>query len=171
MAQSMPLTFNTPNAGPRTGPDRIFHVPMAGGVIFARRGGKFVDKHGGYYQLATANSSNLAGFAEVEAWPARVGGTAHPVSEILQSTTGMLCPVNFNLQASAVLPCSNGVMNEGLLGSDRDIIVVGAVVGNPVQCVDMATSAQGILRLSEMVDQAGKYVACTIPPSKRFGNL
>jgi hypothetical protein len=170
MVQSMPLQFNTPNSGPRTGPDRIFHVPMDGGVIFARRGGKFVDKHGAYYRLATANSSNLAGFAEVEAWP-RVGGTAHPVSGILMSTTGMTCPINMNLQMSGVLPCSNGIMNEGLLGSDRDIIVVGAITGNPVQCVDMSASAQGILRLSEMVDQAGKYVACTIPPDKRYGNL
>lgn len=170
MVQSMPQNWTTPNVADRSGPDRIFPVRMDGGVIFARRGGKAVDLHGGYYRMATANSSNLAGFAECEAWP-RVGGGTHAESGLMESTTGMRLPVNFNLQKAFVFPTSGGDMNTGLIGSDRDIIVPGQVIGNPVQCVDMTASAQGILRLSEEIDVAGKFVACTIPPDKRFGNL
>lgn len=165
-----PPGYSHPKVGPWTGPDRILWAQMDGGVIFNRRSGKFVDKHGGYYRLATANSSNLAGFACTEQFPKSPGGVAHTVSEIMQTTTGMEAPINFNLGASFVIPTSNRKAVEGDRGHDFDIIVPGQVVGNPIQCVNMSASAQGILRISEIIDD-GDFVACVIPPSKRYGNL
>ena len=164
------LGYSTPNVDGQTGPDRIFPVQMDGGVIFARRGGKAVDKHGGYFRLATANSSNLAGFACTENWPKSLGAT-HPASLKIMSTTGMDVPVNFHLQCSFIFPTSNRPAVEGDRGHDFDIVVPGQTVGTPVQCINMASSAQGILRVSQIMDQYGDFVACTIPPGKRYGNL
>lgn len=164
-----PSGYSHPNIDGHTGPDRIYPIEYDGGVIFARRGGKFIDKHGGYYRLATANSSNLAGKAEVEAWPNT--GATHPVSEITMTTTGQVGPVNFAIQNSFAIPTSGRQAVEGDKGHDHDIIVPGQVIGNPVQCVDMTASAQGILRISDILDSDGDYVACTIPPDKLYGNL
>lgn len=168
-----PTDYTHPNVGPWKGPDQIFHIQLDGGVIFARRGGKAIDKHGGWFRLAQANSSNLAGFAEVVDYPDQVFGLGyptHPVSELKMTSTGDKIPANFGLQKSYVFPCSNRNLVEGDIGHDFDVIVPGVGVGNPVQCVNLNSSTYGVLRATELVSAGGEWGAFSIPPAIRYGN-
>ena len=167
-----PLDYTMPNVGPWDGPDRIKWVNLDGGITFARRGGKAIDKHGGWYRLAQANSSNLAGFAEVEEYPSpfNIGARTHPVSELKMTSTGDRIPANFGSEKTYVFPCSNRQLVEGDLGHDFDIVVPGQAVGNPVQCVNLNSSTYGVLRATDLVDQDGDWGAFEIPEEHRYGN-
>jgi hypothetical protein len=152
-------TFTDPNSAVYDGPDRIFQVPFASGTVFRRRGGKAVDLHH-RYQAATANSSNLAGFAEVEDVGV-AGGRPASVSD------GDLLPVNMSLEKTNVFPTSGDVVcTEAHLGKDYDIFVDA----NGIQYVDLTSSVMGVLRASRIVTQDGLWVSCGVPPDLRYGN-
>ena len=159
MARKMP-TFTDPNCNGYDGPDRIKQVPFAAGTIFGRRGGKAVDLHHDY-QAATANSSNLAGFAEVEA----VGVTGgRPASVAVNDKL----PVNMALEKTCVFPTSGGVAcPEDYIGKDFDIYVDG----NGVQYVNINAQSNQVLRISKIVTVDAKHVACAIPVDLRYGNI
>ena len=167
-----PTDYTMPKCGPWDGEDRIRWIQLDGGIIFSRHHGHAVDKHGGYYRLAQANSSNLAGFAEVADWPTAfdTGAATHPVSALKQTTTGDRIPGNFGANKTYVFPTSNRKALEGDMGHDFDIVVPGVVVGNPQQCINMNSSVYGVLRLSEIVDNDGDWVAAKIPTEHRYGD-
>lgn len=150
--------FTDPVCGTYDGDDRIFHVPFAASQVLPRRSGKAVDLHH-QYQAATANSSNLAGFLEVDA----IGVTGgHPATV----NAGDSLPVNFGLSKTCVFPTSNRPATEADVGKSFDI-----VVNSNVQYVNMNASAKDILVVTEVLDENGAYVACRIPTGKRHGNL
>jgi hypothetical protein len=151
--------FTDPNAMAYDGEDRILHPPFAAGTIFRRRGGKAVDFHH-RFQAATANSSNLAGFAMVEDVGV-AGGRPETVAD------GDLVPVNFNLHKTCVFPTTGRVATEADRGHDFDIYVDA----NGVQYVNLLATQHGVLRISRLVCQAGDFVSCSIPPDLRYGNL
>ena len=167
-----PTDMTMPKCGPFEGEDRIRWVIMDGGVIFSRHHGKAIDKHGGYYRLAQANSSNLAGFAEVADWPSAfdVGASTHAESGEKQTSTGDRIPANFGANKTYVFPTSNRRAVAGDMGHDFDVIVTGALLGVPQQCINMNASAQGVLRLTEFVDSDGDWVAAKIPTEHRYGD-
>lgn len=150
--------FNDPNVAVYDGPDRVLHVPFAAGTIFQRRGGKAVDLHH-RYQAATANSSNLAGFAEVEAVGVANGRPATVAD-------AQRLPVNFGLEKSCVFPTTGRNATLADRGKDFDIVVVGGV-----QYVNLNASANGVLRVSRLVTQNGDFVSCVIPADLRYGNI
>ena len=157
MPELMP-TENDPNVSAHNGPDRIFSTPFAAGTIFRRRGGKAVDKHH-YYQAATAASSNLAGFAEVE----EVGVAAgKPVSV----SAGDELPVNFALEKAFVFPTTGRAATAADIGKDFDIYVDA----NGVQFVNLGASAKAVLRVSQIVTRDALWVSVQIPPDLRYGN-
>jgi hypothetical protein len=150
-------TFTDPNASLYDGDDRIMQVGFAAGTIFRRRGGKAVDLHH-YYQAATANSSNLAGFAEVE----DVGVTGGRPASV---SAGNKLPVNMGLNKSCVFPTTGRIAVETDRGKDFDIYVDA----NGVQYVNLSASTNGVLRVSRIVTSDGSNVSCVIPPDLRFG--
>ena len=152
-------TFTDPNADGYDGVDRIMHVPFAVDTVFRRRGGKAVDLHH-RFQAATANSSNLAGFAEVEDVGVS-GGKPESVAD------GDILPVNMGLEKSNVFPTTGRDATEADVGKDFDIYVDG----NGVQHVDLGNSTHGVLRVSRLVTRDGDYVSCVIPPDLRVGNV
>jgi hypothetical protein len=152
--------FTDPVCGTYDGEDRIFNVPFAASQALARRGGKAVDcPLFGNYKAATALSENLAGFLEVDAIGV-TGGHPATVSE------GDLLPVNFGINKTCVFPTSNRAALSSDIGKSFDIIVA-----SNVQYVNMNASTKGILKITEVLDEAGNFVACGIPTSKRHGNL
>jgi hypothetical protein len=151
-------TFTDPNVGVYDGEDRIMHVPFAAGTIFRRRGGKAVDLHH-RYRAATANSSNLAGFAEVE----EVGVAGGRPTSVADGDT---LPVNFSLHKSQVFPTTGRAANQADRGKDFDIFV--DATGR--QFVNMGASVMGVLRISRIVTADGLHVSCEIPPDLRYGN-
>lgn len=152
-------TFTDPNSAVYDGPDRIIHVQFLANQAFRRRGGKAVDLHQ-YYRAATANSSNLAGFAEVEDV-----GVANGRPETV--ATGDLLPVNFALEKTCVFPTSGAVpATEQHRGKDYDIYVDA----NSVQYVNLNAQTNGVLRVSRIVTTDGLWVSCGIPPDLRYGN-
>lgn len=152
-------TFTDPNASLYDGVDRIMHVPFAAGTVFRRRGGKAVDLHH-RYQAATANSSNLAGFAEVEDVGVALG---RPTSV----ADGDTLPVNMGLEKSCVFPTTGRVAVASDVGKDYDIYVDG----NGVQYVNFGATTNGVLRVSRIVTADGSHVSCVIPPDLRYGNV
>ena len=152
-------TFTDPNASAWNGVDRIQHVSFAAGTVFRRRGGKAVDLHH-RFQAATANSSNLAGFAEVEDVGVS-GGRPESVAD------GDTLPVNMGLEKSFVFPTTGRAATEADVGKDFDI----HVDGNNVQFVNLDSTTHGVLRVSEVVTANGSYVACVIPVDLRHGNV
>lgn len=167
-----PTDYTMPKVGPFDGEDRIRRIVLDGGVIFSRHHGKAIDKHGGYYRLAQAVSSNLAGFAEVADYPTAFDTSAatHAASGIKQSTTGDRIHANFGANKTYVFPTSNRKAVEGDMGHDFDIVVPGAVAGNPQQCINMNSSIYGVLRPVEIVDNDGDWVAAKIPTEHRYGD-
>ena len=150
--------FTDPVCGTYDGDDRIYHVPFAASQALARRGGKAIDLHH-QYQAATANSSNLAGFLEVDA----IGVTnGHPATV----ANGDLLPVNMGLSKTCVFPTSNRAAVASDVGKAFDILVA-----NNIQYVNMNASANAVLTITEVLDANGSYVACSIPGGKRYGNL
>jgi len=153
-------TYTDPNCSDLTGPNRILHVPFAAGTIFRRRGGKAVDLHN-RYNAATANSSNLAGFAEVEDVGV-AGGKPDSVS------ADDALPVNFALEKACVFPTSGGVVaTQANRGKDYDIYVDA----NGVQYLDLNSQTNQVLRLSQLASRDGLHVSVTIPPDLRYGNV
>jgi hypothetical protein len=152
-------TMSDPNVSVYDGEDRILHAMFAAGTIFRRRGGKAVDFHH-RYQAATANSSNLAGFAECE--DVGVAG-GRPVS----IADGDTIPVNFGLHKSCVFPTTGRVAVESDSGHDFDIFVDA----NGVQFVNLLSSQMGVLRVSRLVTATGDHVSCVIPVDLRYGNV
>ena len=153
-------TFNDPNVNAYDGADRIQMVQFAAGTIFRRRGGKAVDLHH-YYQAATANSSNLAGFAEVEDV-----GVANGRPDTVAA--GDELPVNMDLHKTFVFPTSGGLeCADANIGKDFDIYVDA----NGVQYVNLNGTTNGVLRISKVVTVDRKHVACQIPPDLRYGNI
>lgn len=157
MPERMP-TFTDPNVSLYDGPDRIMAVPFAAGTIFRRRGGKAVDFHT-RYQAATANSSNLAGFAEVEDVGV-AGGRPASVCD------GDRLPVNFQLNKGAVFPTTGRAATQADRGHDFDIFVDAA----GAQFINLGASVMGVLRVSRIVTADGSHVSVVIPPDLRYGN-
>ena len=155
---TQPLGVTDPNIGPHSGQDRILHAPFAAGTIFDRRGGKAVDLHH-RYQAATAASSNLAGFAEVE----EVGTSDGRPASVAD---GDELAVNFGLQKAFVFPTTGRKAVAADVGKGFDI----AVVGN-AQHIDLTSSANQVLTVVKVVDNDGDFVSAAIPVGKRFGNL
>jgi len=153
-------TYTDPNCSDADGPNRIMHAPFAAGTIFRRRGGKAVDLHH-RYQAATANSSNLAGFAEVEDVGV-AGGRPDSVAD------GDIIPVNVALEKTCVFPTSGGVVaTEANRGKDYDIFVDA----NGVQFIDLNGQTNQVLRISRLWSRDGLHVSVAIPPDLRYGNL
>jgi len=152
-------TFTDPNAGPYDGADRIIHVPFSAGTIFRRRGGKFVDLHH-RYQVATANSSNLAGIAETE----EVGTAAGRPEEIHD---GDQIPVNFTKEKTAVIPTTGRSAVETDRGKDFDVYVDAA----GIQFINLGASVHGVLRVSRIVSADGLHVSAYIPGDLRYGDI
>ena len=153
-------TYTDPNVSVYDGPDRILQVPFAAGTIFARRGGKAVDLHH-RFQSATANSSFLAGFAEVD-----VVGLAdgHPESV----ADGDELPVNFAKEKSCVFPTSGGVLADDThIGKEFDVYVDAA----GLQYVNLNGHTHDVLRVSRLVTADGLHVSCVIPDDRRFGSI
>jgi len=150
--------FNDPNVSVYDGMDRIMSVQFGWHEVFRRRGGKAVDKHN-HYHAATANSSNLAGFAEVDEVGVHGGHPEHV-------HYGML-PVNFDLHKTCVFPTTGRPATEVDRGHDFDLYVDG----NGVQFVNLNASSKGILRVSRIVTADGMFVSCGIPPDMRYGNI
>jgi hypothetical protein len=155
----MAKAFSDPNCGTYDGEDRVMHVPFAASQVFKRRGGKAVDLHH-RYQAAVATSSNLAGFIELE----EVGTSAGRPATVAD---GDLLPVNMGLHKAAVLPTTGRVATVADVGKNFDIFVDG----DNVQFVNMGASSKGVLRVSRLVTSGGDFVACTIPPDKRYGSI
>jgi len=154
-----PTTYDDPKVGPVDGDDRIFHVPFAVSSVTDRRGGKAVDLHH-RYQIGTANSSNLAGFLEVD----EIGtASGHPTSV----ADGDNLPVNFGLQKTHAFPTSGRVATVADVGKDFDI----SVDANNVMYVNLSAVTKGVLRVTKLLDASGNWVACGIPPDLRHGNL
>jgi len=152
-------TYNDPNVGVYDGEDRIMQVPMAAGTAFRRRGGKAVDLHH-RYQAATAASSNLAGFAEVEEVGYAATGRPPSVAD------GDLLPVNMSLHKSQVFPTTGRAVTMADRGKDFDLYVDA----NGVQFVNLGASVMGVLRISRIPSADGNYASCVIPPDLRYGS-
>jgi len=153
-------TFTDPNVSVYDGPDRIMHVPFAAGTIFRRRGGKAVDLHH-RYQAATANSSLLAGFAELE----EAGVTDGRPESIAD---GDLLPVNFAQEKTCVFPTSGGTeATVANVGKDYDVYVDGT--GR--QFVNLGAQVHGVLRVSRLVSADGLHVSCIIPEDVAYGRI
>ncbi len=154
------LNFTDPNCGPYEGEDRILHAQFATGTAFKRRGGKAVERgNTAYYVAATANSTTLAGFAEVE----ECGVTGGRPESI---TNGDTLPVNFGLHKTAVFPTTGRVATVADVGHDFDVYVA-----DNKQFIHMTKQTTGVLRVEKVLDDAGNWVAVSIPPTKRYGNL
>jgi len=151
--------FTDPAVSVRDGENRIFHVGFAASQTFPRRSGKAVDLHT-YYQKATANSSNLAGWLETDA--AGVTG-GHPAS----IAAGDKLPVNFGLDKSAVMPTSGRAATEADIGKRFDI----AVDANGIQHINMSASSKAVLQVTDIIDESGAWVGASIPTDKRYGTL
>jgi hypothetical protein len=168
-----PLSYDQPNIGPRTGPDRIIHVRIHDGEFFHRRGGKFVERlNTGQYALGTAATSNLAGFLESEQMPLMGPGGGR--DDGISTTSNQTLPVNFGLEASAHLPCSGRVAAVADIGGDFNLVTGGVAATHTLrQFIDMGAgpAAGGVVRISQIADLVGSVVACTIPPARRLGNL
>jgi len=160
-----PLLYDTPNIGPQTGPTRTFQIPFDGAQFIHRRGGKFVQRGAGiYYILAPTNATTLAGYAETEQFPP-------PVTGLTQTTSGMRLPVNFNIDMSGNIPVYGRKAVEADIGRDFKIITTGNIPAQTlIQRINL-NSSLGPLRVSEIIDRSGSYVAATIVPAARFGNL
>lgn len=152
------IAFTDPNVAVFDGPDRILHVPFAHNTAFSRRGGKAVDLHH-RYQAADANSSNLAGFAEVEAV-----GVANGRPDNVED--GDLLPVNFALEKTCVFPTTGRVAVEADRGKDFDILSIAGL-----QYINLNAQVHGVLRVSRIITVAGDFVSCTIPSDLRYGNI
>ena len=152
--------FSDPSCRVHYGTDHIRHVMFAADSLFGRRGGKAVDLHHRYHS-ATAVSSNLAGFAEVV--EAGIAGGNEPVS----ISDGDKLAVNMDLQKASVFPTTGRVATEADIGKDFDIYVDA----NGNQFCNMGASVTGVLRVADLIEDAGNYVACVIPPDLRYGNL
>jgi len=152
-------TFTDPNVGPYDGEDRILHVPFAASSFFRRRGGKFVDLHH-RYRVANANSSNLAGIAEVE----EVGtANGRPVSV----ADGDELAVNFSKHKTCVIPTTGRAANAADVGKDFDIYVDA----NNVQMINLNAQVNGVLRVSRLVSRDGLHVSAIIPTDLRYGDI
>ena len=159
MPRKMP-TYSDLNCDGYDGEDRIKHVKFAAGTIFGRRGGKAVDLHH-RYQAATANSSNLAGFAEVQA----VGETNGRPASVADGDT---LPVNMGLEKTNIFPTSGAATcSDDLVGKDFDIYVDG----DGYQYVDLSNQTNGVLRIAGVATIDRKHVACSIPTDLRYGNI
>lgn len=151
--------FTDPNVSVYDGEDRILHVPFAASTVFKRRGGKAVVLNH-RYEAATAVASNLAGFAEIE----EVGTSAgRPVTV----ADGDELAVNFGLQKTAVFPTTGRVATAADVGKDFDIYVDA----NGIQQVNLSNTSKQVLRVARLVTKGGEYVACAIPPTKRYGDI
>jgi hypothetical protein len=117
-----------------------------------------VDLHA-YYQAATANSSNLAGFACVEDV-----GVANGKPDTVNA--GDFLPVNMAVTKAFVFPTTGRDATLNDIGKDFDIYVDGA----GVQFVNLGASVHGVLRISAIVTQDGDWVSVTIPPDLVYGN-
>lgn len=163
----LPLFYDQPNCGQHTGPDRIYRVQVDGGNYIHRRGGKFCERNtmvaGQRYKLADDNSTHLAGFFCTEQIPHPIRGTG------LFTDSGDILPVNFGLEATAVIPCSGRSAEEGDIGRDYDITLRPGAT--PQQYILLTGTARRILRVSQIVDRSGSHVAAGIPPALRIGNL
>lgn len=151
--------FTDPAASTRSGDDRLFWVGFAASQTFPRRSGKAVDLHT-RYQKATANSSNLAGFLQVDA-AGVTGGHPETISD------GDKLPVNMGLSKSAVMPTSGRAATEADRGKRFDI----AVDGDGIQYIDMSASRNGVLQVESIIDESGAWVGASIPTDKRYGSL
>lgn len=150
--------FTDPACRTYEGEDRVLWVPFAASQAWARRGGKAVDLHH-RYQAATANSSNLAGWLEMDV----VGVTGgHPASV----SAGDELPVNFGLQKTCVFPTTNRAAVATDIGKTFDILVSGNT-----QYVNMTASSNNIVRLEKVLDVNGSFVSVSIPVGVRHGNL
>ena len=159
MTQLIPH-FTDPAVSTRSGEDRLFWVGMAAGQEFPRRSGKAVDLHT-RYQKATASSSNLAGWLQVDSLGVTDG---HPAT----IAAGDKAPVNFGLDKSAVMPTSGGIVaTESDIGKRFDILVDA----DGIQYIDMSSSAQGVLQVTDIIDDDGLWVGASIPTDKRYGTL
>lgn len=157
MADRMP-TYTDPNVSVYDGPDRIIHPPFAAGTIFRRRGGKAADLHHRYH-AATAVSSNLAGFVEVEDVGV-AGGRPVTVAD------GDVLPLNVGLEKTNVFPTTGRIATQADRGKDFDLYV------DPtgVQMINLLSSTYGVLRVSRIVTADGSHVSCAISPDLRYGN-
>ena len=151
--------FTDPAVSLRNGDQRVYWVPLAADQAFPRRSGKAVDLHT-RYQKATASSSNLAGFLVVDS--AGVTG-GHPAT----IAAGDKLAVDFGLQRSAVMPTSGRVATEADIGKRFDI----AVDGDDIQHIDMSNQTNGVLQVTDIIDDGGSWVGASIPVDKRYGNL
>lgn len=151
--------FNDPTFGAYSGEDRILHVPFAAGTVLKRRGGKAVDLHH-RYQAAVEASSNLAGFAEVE----EVGTASGKPASVAD---GDKLPVNMGLHKANVFPTTGRVATAADVGKDFDLYVDG----DGIQYVNLSNTSKQVLRVAYLVTSGGDVVACTIPPTKRYGNV
>lgn len=152
------LNFTDPACRTRDGVDRVFWVQFAASQVFGRRGGKAVDLHQ-RYQAATANSSNLAGFLEMDL----VGATGgHPAS----LSAGDKLPVNFGVDKTCVFPTYGRAATELDIGKSFDVYV-----SNDNQYINVAASAQSVLTITEVLDTAGAWVAAKIADGKKYGAL
>jgi len=152
------LNMTDPACRTRDGLDRIKWVQFSASQIFARRGGKAVDLQA-KYQAATASSSNLAGFLEMDVVGVSGG---HPASV----SDGDLLPVNMGLEKTCVFPTTGRVATIDDVGRTFDIVVV-----SNAQYVNMLADTKSILRVDDVIDDGGEYVSVSIPVGKRHGNL
>lgn len=150
--------FTDPMAGTSSGPDNVRWVPFNDSAVFARRGGKAVHL-GSRYESATANSSNLAGFLELDA--AGVTG-GHPAT----ISAGDLLPVNFGLEKTCVFPTAGRVATIADVGRSYDI----SVASNAQYC-NLLNVANKVLTVVEVLDNAGSWVLCRIADGKRYGSM
>lgn len=169
----LPRTYDQPNIGPRTGPDRIIWARIHDAEFFHRRGGKFVERRNdGTYALGTAATSNLAGFVETEQMPLLAAGGGR--DDGISTTSNQILPINFGLEASAHLPCSGRVATVANIGGDFALVTGGVAAAHTLrQFINLGLGPQalGVVRLSQIADVPGSTVACVIPPLRRLGNL
>lgn len=151
--------FSDPSLQTHDGAERIKWVEGYSDVTFAKISGKAVGLHD-YYRKATADSSSLAGFVNIDS----IGVTGgHPAT----MATGTLIPVNMAEDATQVFPTSNRDAAVTDVGKAYDIVVTSA----GVQCINLAATAKGILTVSNILDNDGKFVAARIASGKRYGNI
>ena len=140
------------------GENRCFWSPFRAGETFPRRSGKAVDKHF-QYQKASAISSTLAGFLQVDA--AGVSG-GHP--ETVVAGDEML--VDFGLHKAGVFPTTNRVALDTDRGQRFDVLVDAT----GVQYINMTSSLWGVVQVEKVLDASGEWVAASIPSEKRYGS-
>lgn len=159
MTQAIRENFSDPLCGHNSGDQTIKWCAFAASQVAGLRSGKAVDLHT-RYQIATATSSNLAGFLASDA----IGVTGgHPASV----SDGDELPVDMGENTTFVMPTSNRRATANDIGKAYDIVVSS----ESVQCVNMATSAKQILTVVELIDTNGDFVSVRIPSTKRHGQL